>query len=112
MISISEEPQLSAEDIYEIPAGVGRTTFEFDTNLIKACQPLFQRYHSNELLADDLIRAGVILKSDTNLSTTDALIVRFKTRKASLSFIHRLNAYLHKCYSKQRERSATVVEVT
>ena len=35
MISISEEPQFSAEDIYEIPAGVGRTTFEFDMNLIK-----------------------------------------------------------------------------
>ena len=100
MISISEEPQFSAEDIYEIPAGVGRTTFEFDMNLIKACHPLFQRYPSNELLANDLSRAGVVLKSDTNLSTTDALIVRFKARKASLSFIHRLNTYLHKCCRK------------
>ena len=114
MISISEEPQFSAEDIYEIPAGVGRTTFEFDTNLIKACHPLFQRYHSNELLADDLIRAGVVLKSDTNLSTTDAINIRFRSQTASMSFIKRLNAYLHKCYLKQRdwERSATVVEVT
>jgi hypothetical protein len=76
MISLSKEPQFSAEDIYEIPADVGKTFFEFDTNLIKACHPLFQRYHSNELLADDLIRARVILKSDTNLSTQDALIVR------------------------------------
>ena len=103
MISISEEPQFSAEDIYENPSGVGRTSFEFDTNLIKACHPLFQMYHSNELLANDLIRAQVILKLDTNLSTTDALNIRFKTRKASLSFIHRLNIYLHKCYIKQRE---------
>ena len=103
MISISEEPQFSAEDIYEIPAGVGRTYFEFDTNLIKACHPLFQTYHSNDKLANDLIRAQVILKSDTNLTTHDALIVRFKTRKASLSFIHRLNIYLHKCYIKQRD---------
>ena len=103
MISISEEPQFSAEDIYEIPAGVGRTSVEFDTNLIQACHPLFQTYHSNDKLANDLIRAQVILKSDTNLTTHDALIVRFKTRKASLSFIHRLNIYLHKCYIKQRE---------
>ena len=57
MISLSEEPQFSAEDIYENPADVGRTSFEFDTNLIKACHPLFQMYHSNELLANDLIRA-------------------------------------------------------
>ena len=97
MISISEEPQFSAEDIYEIPAGFGRTSVEFDTNLIKACHPLFQTYHSNDKLANDLIRAQVILKSDTNLSTQDALILRFKTRKVSLSFIHRLNTYLHKC---------------
>jgi len=112
MISISEEPQFSAEDIHEIPAGVGRTTFEFDTNLIKACHPLFQRYPSNELLADDLIRAGVILKSDTNLSTTGALVIRFKSQRASQTFIMRLNAYLHKCYIKRRdwERSAKVVE--
>jgi len=105
MISISEEPQFSAEDIYEIPAGVGRTTFEFDTNLIKACHPLFQRYHSNELLADDLIRDRVILKSDTNLSTQDALIVRFKSQIASLNFIKRLNIYLHKCYIKKRDET-------
>ena len=97
MISLSEEPQFSAENIYEIPAGIGRTDFEFDTNLIKACNPLFQRYHSNDMLANDLARARVILKSDTNLSTQDALILRFKTRKASLCFIHRLNTYLHKC---------------
>ena len=103
MISISEEPQFSAEDIYEIPAEVGRTTFEFDTNLIKACHTLFQRYHSNELLADDLIRAGVVLKSDTNLSTTDAINVRFKSQTASMSFIKRLNTYLHKCHIKQRD---------
>jgi len=103
MISLSEEPQFSAEDIYEIPAGVGRTFFEFDTNLIKACYPLFQRYHSTELLADDLIRARVILKSDTNLSTQDALIVRFKSQIASLNFIKRLNIYLHKCYIKKRD---------
>jgi hypothetical protein len=103
MISLSKEPQFSAEDIYEIPAEVGRTYFEFDTSLIEVCHPLFQMYHSNELLANDLIRAQVILKLDTNLSTTDALNVRFKTRKASLSFIHRLNIYLHKCSIKQRE---------
>jgi hypothetical protein len=103
MISVSEEPQFSAEDIYEIPADVGRTSFEFDMNLIKACRTLFQMYPSNELLAKDLIRAQVILKLDTNLSTTDALNVRFKTRKASLSFIHRLNIYLHKCFIKQRD---------
>jgi len=101
MISLSEEPQFSAEDIYEIPAGVGRTSFEFDTNLIMACSTLFQRYPSNELLAKDLIRARVILKSDMNLSTQNALMVRFKSQMASLSFIKRLNIYLHKCYIKQ-----------
>jgi hypothetical protein len=103
MISLSKEPQFSAEDIYEIPAEVGRTYFEFDTSLIEVCHPLFQMYHSNDVLANDLIRAQVILKLDTNLSTTDALNVRFKTRKASLSFIHRLNIYLHKCSIKQRD---------
>jgi len=107
MISISEEPQFSAEDIYEIPAGVGRTTFEFDTNLIKACHTLFQIYPSNELLANDLIRAGVVLKSDTNLSTTDAINVRVKSQTASMSFIKRLNAYLHKRYLKQGDLEAS-----
>jgi hypothetical protein len=109
MISLSDEPQFSAEDIYEIPAGVGRTHFEFDTNLLKVCHPLFQMYYSNEKLANDLIRARVILKSDTNLSTQAALIVRFKTRKASLSFIHRLNTYLHKCV-KQRESALETLQ--
>ena len=115
MISISEEPQFSAEDIYEIPAGVGRTTLEFDMNLIKACHPVFQGYYdSHELLANELSRAGVIRVSDVNLSTKNALIVRFKSQRASQTFITRLNAYLHKCYSKQRdlERSARVVAVT
>ena len=103
MISISEEPQFSAEDIYEIPAGVGRTSFEFDTNLIEACHPLFQMYPSNELLVKDLIRDRVILKSDMNLSTQDALNVRFRSQMASMNFIKRLNIYLHKCYIKQRD---------
>jgi len=101
MISLSEEPQFSAEDIYEIPAGVGRTTFEFDTNLIKACHPLFQRYHSNDILANDLTRAHVIRVSDMNLSAQEAIIIRFKSQMASLGFIKRLNIYLHKCYIKQ-----------
>jgi hypothetical protein len=106
MISLSNEAQFSAEDIYEIPAGVGRTSFEFDTNLIKACPTLFQIYPSNELLANDLIRARVILKSDMNLSTHHALMVRFKSQMASQSFIRRLNIYLHKCYIKQRDCEA------
>jgi len=112
MISISEEPQFSAEDIYEIPVGVGRTSFEFDTNLIKACHPLFQMHRSNDILANDLIRAHVIRISDMNLSAQDAIIVRFKSKMASMNFIKRLNIYLHKCYIKQRdwERSATVIE--
>ena len=102
MISLSEEPQFSAEDVYEIPAGVGRTSFEFDTNLVRACPTLFQMYPSNELLARDLIRARVILKLDTNLSTQHALNVRFRSQTASMNFIKRLNIYLHKCYIKQR----------
>ena len=39
MISLSREPQFSAEDIYEIPAGVGRTDFEFDMSLIGVPSP-------------------------------------------------------------------------
>jgi len=96
MISLSDEPQFCAEDIYANPAGVGRTHFEFDTNLIAACHPLFQGYDSNELLASDLSRAKVIRDSDMNLSTQDAVIVRFKSQKASLTFIQRLNHYLLK----------------
>jgi hypothetical protein len=107
MISISEEPKFSAEDVYEIPAGVGRTSFEFDKNLIKACPTLFQMYPSNELLAKDFIRARVILKSDMNLSTQDALMVRFRSQTASMSFIKRLNIYLHKCYIRQRDCRTT-----
>ena len=103
MISLSKEPQFSAEDIYEIPAEVGRTYFEFDTSLIKVCHPLFQGYYdSHELLANELSRAGVIRVSDVNLSTKNALIVRFKSQRASQTFITRLNAYLLKCI-KQRE---------
>jgi hypothetical protein len=103
MISISEEPQFSAEDIYEIPAEVGRTYFEFDTGLIEVCRPLYQGYYdSHELLANELSRAGVIRVSDVNLSTKNALIVRFKSQRASQTFITRLNTYLLKCI-KQRE---------
>lgn len=101
MISLSEQPQFSAEDIYANPTGIGRTDFEFDTNLIAACHPLFQGYNSNELLANDLTRAKVIRDSDTNLSTQDAVIVRFKSQKASQTFIQRLNHYLLKS-SRQR----------
>jgi hypothetical protein len=114
MISISKEPQFSAEDIYEIPAEVGRTNFEFDMNLIEACHPLFQGYYdSHELLANELSRAGVIRASDMNLSTKNTFVVRFKSQRTSQTFITRLNTYLLKCI-KQRdwERSATVVEVT
>ena len=100
MISLSEEPQFSAEDIYANPAGVGRTHFEFDTDLIAACRPLFQAYISNELLANDLARAKVIRDSDMNLSTQGAVIVRFKSQRASLTFIQRLNNYLLK-FSRQ-----------
>ena len=103
MISLSKEPQFSAEDIYEIPAEVGRTYFEFDTSLIEVCHPLFQGYYdSHELLANELARAGVIRDSDVNHSTKNALVVRFKSQRASQTFITRLNAYLLKCI-KQRE---------
>jgi hypothetical protein len=103
MISLSKEPQFSSEDIYEIPAEVGRTYFEFDTSLIEVCHPLFQGYYdSHELLANELSRAGVIRVSDVNLSTKNALVVRFKSQRASQTFITRLNTYLLKCI-KQRE---------
>jgi hypothetical protein len=103
MISLSKEPQFSAEDIYEIPAEVGRTYFEFDTSLIEVCRPLFQGYYdSHELLASELARAGVIRDSDVNRSTKNAIVVRFKSQRASQTFIKRLNIYLRKCI-KQRE---------
>jgi hypothetical protein len=98
MLSLSKETQFSAEDIYEIPAGVGRTDFEFDTNLIEVCHPLFQGcYDSHEVLAVELVRAGVSRDSDRNLSTKNALIVRFKSQRASQTFIKRLNTYVLKC---------------
>jgi hypothetical protein len=101
MISLSEEPQFSDEDIYEVPAGVGRTDFEFDTNLIEVCRPLFQGCcDSHEVLAVELVRAGVIRDSNMNLSTPGALIVRFKSQRASQHFIRRLNAYVHKCIKR------------
>ena len=62
-------------------------------SLIEVCHPLFQGYSSNEQLANDLIRARVIRDSDMSLSTQDAVIVRFKSQKASLNFIQRLNIY-------------------
>ena len=98
MISLSEDPQFSAEDIYEIPAGVGRTDFEFDKNLIEVCHPLFQVYYdSPELLSNELARVGVIRNSDQNRSTENSVVVRFKSQKASQTFIRRLNVYLLKC---------------
>ena len=101
MISLSKELQFSAEDIYEIPAGVGRTDFEFDMNLIEVCHPLFRGcYNSHEVLAVELVRAGVIRDSDMNLSTKSTLIVRFKSQRASQTFIKRLNAYVRKCIKR------------
>jgi hypothetical protein len=101
MIAISEEPQFNVEEIHEIPAGIGRVDYEFDKNLIGACSPLLQ-YNNHQVLAKDLIIAGVILKLDKNLSTENALIVRFRSRKASQNFIRRLNQYLRKCGRKRR----------
>jgi hypothetical protein len=103
MISLSEEPQFSGEDIYEIPAGVGSTDFEFDMSLLEVCHPLFQGcYGSHEVLAVELVRSGVIRDSDMNFSTKSALIVRFKSKRSSQAFIKRLNAYVHKCWIKRR----------
>jgi hypothetical protein len=104
MISLSQEPQFSAGDIYEVPAEVGRTDFEFDMNLIEVCNPLFEGcYDSHEVLALELIRAGVIRDSDMNLATKSALIVRFKSQRSSQVFIRRLNMYLHKICIKRRD---------
>jgi hypothetical protein len=112
MICLSKEIQFSAEDIYEIPTGVGRTDFEFDMSLLEVCHPLFQGcYDSHEVLAVELVRAGVIRDSDMNLSTKSVLIVRFKSKRSSQAFIKRLNAYVHKCWMKRRStaiRSQTV----
>jgi hypothetical protein len=103
MISISNCPQFGSENLCEIPIGSGRIRFEFDINLIEACFPLFP-YDSNEVLAKDLARARVIGRSDIDLSTTNALVIRFKSRRAGLAFIKRLNAHLHPCkrYDKGR----------
>jgi hypothetical protein len=103
MISISNCPQFGSEDLCEIPIGTGRIRFEFDINLIAACFPLFP-YDSNDVLAKDLARARVIGRSDIDLSTTNALVIRFKSRRAGLAFIRRLNAHLHPCkrYDKGR----------
>ena len=102
MISLSEKPQFNAEDICEVPAGVGRTQFEFDMNLIEVCRLLFQDCHdSNEVLALELIRTRVIRDSDMNLSTRSSLIVRFRSQKASQNFIRRLNTYIHKCWTSR-----------
>jgi len=99
MISLSMEPQFNAEDICEVPAGIGRTQFDFDMNLIEVCSTLFGECHdSNEVLALELIRARVIRDSDMNLSNKSSLIVRFRSQRASQSFIKRLNTYIHKCW--------------
>jgi hypothetical protein len=45
----------------------------------------------------------VIRDSDVNHSTKNALVVRFKSQRASQTFIKRLNIYLHKCCIRQRD---------
>src|SRR5512138_1622109 len=102
MISLSKEPQFSAEDIYVVPAEVGRTHCEFDMNLIEVCHPLFKEcYDSHEVLANELIRAKVIRDSDLNISNKNAVVVRFKSLRASQAFINRLNIFIHKHWIKQ-----------
>jgi hypothetical protein len=97
VISVSGHPQFGAEDIYEVEGRMGRVDFEFDKNLIDACRPYLRAYASNALLAEHLIASRIIGGSDINLSTQDALIVRFKTQKGSFAFIKRLNAFILKC---------------
>jgi len=103
MISISNCPQFGSEDLCEIPIGSGQIRFEFDINLIDTCFPLFP-YDSNEVLARDLTRARVIAKDDIDLSTKNALVIRFKSRRAGLAFIKRLNAHLHPCKRYDKDR--------
>src|SRR5512140_1454070 len=97
MISVSGHPQFDAEDIYEVEGRVGRVDFEFDKNLIDACRPYLQGYDSNAQLAEHLIASRIIGGSDVNLSSHEALIVRFKTQKGAFAFIKRLNAFILKC---------------
>ena len=101
MISVSGHPQFGAEDIYEVQGRAGRVDFEFDKNLIDACRPYLQGYDSNAQLAEHLIASRIIGGSDTNLSTRDALIVRFRTQKGSFAFIKRLNAFILKWIKNQ-----------
>jgi hypothetical protein len=85
-IGLSEKPQFSAEDIYEIPAGVGRTDFEFDIRLLEVCHPLFQGCHdSREVLAVELVRVGLIRDSDMNLSAKNDLSVRWRKISAPVT---------------------------
>ncbi len=101
MVSVSGHPQFGAEDIYEVEGRTGRVDFEFDKNLIDACRPYLHAYDSNAQLAERLIASKIIGGSDLNLSTPDALVVRFKTQKGSFAFIKRLNAFILKCIKHQ-----------
>lgn len=102
MISITDDPQFSAEDILEIPDGIGRTICEFEKNLLAVCPSLFHSYGGNDVLAKDLLRAKVIGKGDRDLSTTDAVSIRFRSRKLALSFIHRLNGYMRRRLQRRK----------
>jgi len=109
MLSLSQTPQFDSEDIQEIPTGVERTVCEFEKDLVKICNSLFPFCRSNDALAKELFKAKIIARGDIDASTTDAVIVRFRSRKYALSFISRLNSYLRRRYkgirvSEERER--------
>jgi hypothetical protein len=109
MISLSQTPQFDSEDIQEIHTGIERTVCEFEKDLVKVCHSLFPFCRSNDALAKELFKAKIIARGDIDASTTDAVIVRFRSRKYALSFISRLNSYLRRRYkeirvSEERER--------
>ena len=109
VIKLSNPPEFCAESISEIPVGVAGAYYEFDVDVVSACSCPFQ-YQSNELFAKELISVDVISRSEQNSSTKTALVVRFSSREAALSFVTRLNRYLRKCCRNRRRIEKTCLQ--
>lgn len=103
--------QFSEEFLYEnrddtfdevlLPADPLPSSWSISCSLVEHCFPLFLGYNNNEVLGI-LKKNKVITKADDVDSESSCIYARFKTKKAALAYLKRLNAFLkrnwHKAY--------------
>ena len=82
-----------------LPAGDPVVTWGMSCSLVEHCFPLFNGYNNNEVLGI-LKKHKVVTKADDIDSESSCIYARFKSKKAALAYLKRLNDFLKKNWVK------------